>query len=87
MDWCHLEGIDRVMVSYRVWRQCCRDLRHLRKNNHDPLHKRILKEDVQIEFDELVDAILSLTPKEHTQLLHSVKSDRLYQLLCLYQGI
>jgi hypothetical protein len=87
MDWCHLEGIERVMVSYRVWRQCCRDLRYLRKVKYDPLHKRILKEDVQIEFDELVDAILSLTHKEYAQLLQTVKSDRLYHLLYLYQGI
>lgn len=86
MFWCNLEGIERVMVSYRVWRQCCRDLRHLRKTNNDPLHKRILKEDVQIEMDELVDAILSLTPNEHSQLLQSVKSDRLYHLLCLYKN-
>jgi hypothetical protein len=84
MEWCNLEGIHRVRVSYRVWRQCCRDLRHNRKNK-DSLYKRILKEDVQIEFDELVDAIFSLSAKEYVQLLETVKSDRLYQLLSLYK--
>jgi hypothetical protein len=84
MEWCNLEGIQRVRVSYRVWRQCCRELRHNRKNK-DSLYKRILKEDVQIEFDELVDAILSLSAKEYAQLLETVKSDRLYQLLSLYK--
>jgi len=88
MEWCHLEGVERVMVSYKVWRQCCRELRHERKNKNDPLYKkqkRFLKEDIQIELDELIDAILSLTPKEHEQLLESVKSDKLYRLLYLYR--
>jgi hypothetical protein len=82
--WCHLEGIERVLVSYRIWRQCCRELRHARKNKQS-LHKRILKEDVQTEFDELIDSILSLTEKEHNQLLQTVKSDRLYYFLSVYK--
>jgi hypothetical protein len=85
MYWCNLEGVERVMVSYRVWRQCCRDLRRERKSNKDPLYKRILKEDVQIEFDELIDSILSLNEKEYHQLLQSVKSDRLYHLLVTHK--
>jgi hypothetical protein len=83
MDWCYLEGVERVMVSYRVWRQCCRELRHARKTK-DSLHKRILKEDVEMELDELIDSILSLSQKEHAHLLQTVKSDRLYQLLSTY---
>ena len=89
MEWCHLEGTERVLVSYRVWRQCCRDLRHERKYKTSPLHKqqkRFLKEDVQIELDELIDSILSLTPKEHDQMLKTVKRDKLYRLLCLYKN-
>ena len=83
MDWCHLEGVERVLVSYRVWRQCCRDLRHVRKQKDlYKKHKRFLKEEVQMELDELTDSILSLTAKEHDHLLNTVKSDRLYQLLC-----
>jgi hypothetical protein len=84
MEWVHLEGIQRVEVSYRVWRQCCRDLRSARKDPVLRKHKRFLKEEVQMEYDELVDSILSLTVKEHSQLLQSVKHDRLYQLLVLY---
>ncbi len=83
--WCQLEGIERVMVAYRVWRQCKRELRHVRKNHPTDLHKRILKEDVQIELDELMDSIFSLSDKEHLQLLKTVKSDKLYRLLVLYK--
>jgi hypothetical protein len=89
MEWCHLEGTERVLVSYRVWRQCCRDLRELKKKEKfDPLekqHKRFLKEDVQIELDELIDSILSLTPKENDHLLKTVKKDKLYRLISLYK--
>jgi len=84
MEWVHLEGICRVEVSYRVWRQCCKDLRRARKDPFLKPHKRFLKEEVQMEYDELVDSILSLTAKEHELLLQSVKKDRLYQLLALY---
>ena len=83
--WCQLEGIERVMVAYRVWRDCKRDLRHARKNQLTDLHKRILKEDVQIEFEELTDSILSLSDKEHLQLLKTVKNDKLYRLMVLYK--
>jgi hypothetical protein len=89
MEWCHLEGTERVIVSYRVWRQCCRDLRDERKYKTNPLHKqqkRFLKEDVQIELDELIDSILSLTPKEHEHMLKTVKKDKLYRLLYLYKN-
>ena len=88
MEWCHLEGTERVLVSYRVWRQCCRDLRHERKYKSSPLHKqqkRFLKEDIQIELDELIDSILSLTPKEHEQMLKTVKKDKLNRLLYQYK--
>jgi hypothetical protein len=85
MEWCNLEGTERVLVSYRVWRQCCRDLREVKKKK-DPLkQKRFLKEDVQMELDELIDSILSLTPKEHEQMLKTVKSDKLYRLLYQYK--
>jgi len=85
MEWVHLEGIQRVEVSYRVWRQCVKDLRLARKDTTLRKHKRFLKEEVTLEYDELIDSILSLTAKEHHQLLLSVKKDRLYQLLVLYQ--
>jgi len=89
MDWCHLEGVERVMAAYREWRQYSRELRRCKKDgliSKDLLkrHKRILKEDVQIELDELIDSILSLTPKEHQHLLNTVKSDKLYRLLSRY---
>ncbi len=85
MEWVQLEGIQRVKVSYRVWRQCYRDLRLARKDPILKPHKRFLKEEVQMEYDELIDSILDLTVKEHRLLLQSVKSDRLYQLLLLYK--
>jgi hypothetical protein len=89
MDWCHLEGVERVMAAYREWRQYSRELRRCKKDgliSKDLLktHKRFLKEDVQIELDELIDSILSLTPKEHQHLLNTVKSDKLYRLLSRY---
>ena len=89
MEWCHLEGTERVLVSYRVWRQCCRDLCEMKKKKKiDPLdkqQKRFLKEDVQMELDELIDSIISLTSKEHEQMMKTVKSNKLYRLLCLYK--
>jgi hypothetical protein len=95
MDWCHLEGVERVMAAYREWRQYSRELRECSRDlrckkdgliSKDLLktHKRFLKEDVQIELDELIDSILSLTPKEHQHLLNTVKSDKLYRLLSRY---
>lgn len=86
MEWVDLEGIQRVKVSYRVWKQCCRDLRHARKDPILKKHKRFLKEDVQIEFDELVDSILCLTAKEHATMMETVKSDLLYKLLYTYKN-
>jgi len=85
MEWVHLEGIQRVEVAYRVWRQCYRDLRRARKDPTLKPHKRFLKEEVQMEYDELVDSILDLTVKEHCEMLQTVKSDTLYQLLLLYK--
>ena len=85
MEWCHLEGIERVNVSYRVWRQCCRDLREVKKNKDPFIKKRFLREDIQMELDELIDSIISLTPKEHDQMLKTVKNHKLYRLLCLYK--
>jgi len=83
MDWLSLEGIPRVKASYQVWKRCKRILRHTRKQPH-VLRKtlRFLKEDVQYEFEELVDAILSLNRREFTQLLNELKPGRLYDLAC-----
>jgi hypothetical protein len=82
MEWVYLEGIQRVMVSYKVWRQTRRTLRTTRK---DPTVSRqsikFLKEDVEYEYDELIDAILSLQSSELNEMLRTVKSDRLYQLI------
>jgi len=86
MDWVYLEGIQRVKVSYKVWRQTYRTFRHAKK---DPaVSKRsvkYLKEDVQYELDELIDAILCLQAREVDELLKTVKSDRLYQLIQTYK--
>jgi hypothetical protein len=83
MDWLSLEGIPRVKASYQVWKRCRRLLRHAR---HQPqvLKKtlRFLKEDVENEYDELVDAILSLNAKEFRQLLVEIKPGRLYDIAC-----
>jgi len=82
MDWLSLEGIPRVKASYQVWKQSRRILRHTRKQpNVLRQTVRFLKEDVQNEHDELVDAILSLNRNEFIQLLISVKSGRLYALM------
>jgi hypothetical protein len=86
MEWVYLEGIQRVKVSYKVWRQSCRTLRHAK---NDPSFSRrsvkYLKEDVQNELDELIDAILCLRPRELDELLQTVTSDRLYQLIQTYK--
>lgn len=82
MEWVYLEGINRVNVSYKVWRQTRRSLRTAKK---DPAVSRqsikFLKEDVEYEYDELIDAILSLQSSELNDMLRTVKSDRLYQLI------
>jgi hypothetical protein len=82
MDWLSLEGIPRVKASYRVWKKCKRTLRHTRKQPHVLRQTvRFLKEDVQNEYDELVDAILSLNQDEFNRLSHSLKPGRLYNLM------
>jgi len=82
MEWVYLEGIQRVNVSYKVWRQTCRALRRAKKDPAVPKQtKKFLKEDVQNELDELIDAILSLQSSELNEMLRTVKSDRLYQLI------
>lgn len=86
MEWVYLEGIQRVNVSYKVWRQTRRALRHAKK---DPATSKrsikYLKEDVQYELDELIDAILCLRSKELDELLQNLKSERLYQLIQTYK--
>ena len=82
MDWLSLEGIPRVRFSYKVWKRCRKLLRHTRKQPHVLRQTiRFLKEDVQNEYDELVDAILSLNQADFSQLLMTVKSGRLYALM------
>lgn len=82
MDWLSLEGVPRVKASYQVWKRCRRLLRHTRKQPNVLRQTiRFLKEDVQNEYDELVDAILSLNCNEFRQLLVSVKSGRLYGIM------
>ena len=81
MEWVYLEGINRVNVSYKVWRQTRRALRTARKENASKQSIKFLKEDVENEYDELIDAILSLQPSELNDMLRTVKSDRLYQLI------
>jgi hypothetical protein len=81
MDWLSLEGIPRVNACYRVWKRRRRDLK---QKNIPRQSRKYLKEDVRYEFDELIDAILCLHPREYTQLLSQVKSNKLYQLLRLY---
>jgi len=80
MDWLSLEGIPRVKASYQVWKRCKRVLRHTRKQPVLKKTLRFLKEDVENEYDELVDAILSLNAKEFRQLLLELKPGRLYDL-------
>lgn len=86
MDWLSLEGIPRVKASYQVWKRCRHVLRYTRKQPHVRKTIRFLKEDVQNEHDELVDAILSLNSNEFRQLLDELKPGRLYDLLCLYKN-
>ena len=81
MEWVYLEGIHRVMVSYKVWRQTRRELRQAKRANSSKQTLKFLKEDVVYEYDELIDAILSLRPTELNEMLRTVKSDRLYQLI------
>lgn len=86
MEWVYLEGIQRVTVSYKVWRQTCRTLRQAKKDPSIPKRSvKYLKEDVQNELDELIDAILSLRASELDELLKTVKSDRLYHLIHTYK--
>lgn len=81
MEWVYLEGINRVNVSYKVWRQTRRTLRTAKKENASKQSLKFLKEDVEYEYDELIDAILSLQSSELNDMLRTVKSDRLYQLI------
>jgi hypothetical protein len=81
MEWVYLEGIQRVMVSYKVWRQTRRALRTAKHENASKQSMKFLKEDVAYEYDELIDAILSLQSTELNEMLRTVKSDRLYQLI------
>ena len=85
MDWLSLEGIQRVKVSYKVWKHSVRTLRHAK---HHASRKTIhyLKEDVQNEYDELVDAILSLTHNEFLELQRSIRHNRLYDLMCTLES-
>ena len=83
MDWLSLEGVPRVKASYQVWKRCRRVLRHTRKQPHVLRQTvRFLKEDVQNEYEELVDAILSLNRNEFRQLLTELKPGRLYDIAC-----
>jgi len=86
MEWVYLEGIRRVKVSYKVWRHTCRTLRRAKKNHVSKQTRKFLKEDIQNELDELIDAILSLTPSETNEMLLSVKSDRLFHLIQTYKN-
>ncbi len=81
MDWLSLEGIPRVKACYSVWKRCCRELKQKKIPRQS---RKYLKEDMRYEFDELIDAILCLQPKEYQELLSTVKSDLLYQLLKTY---
>jgi hypothetical protein len=85
MDWVSLEGIQRVKVSYQVWKDCCRDLRDARKDpTTSKKTKKFLKEDLQNEFDELVDSILSLNLQEYNTMVQDIKSDLLRNIILTY---
>ena len=86
MEWVYLEGIHRVNVSYKVWRQTSKSLRKAKKECAPKQTIKFLKEDVQYEFDEFVDSILSLNSKELREMLDTVKSDRLFHLIQLYKN-
>ena len=82
MDWLSLEGIPRVKASYQVWKRTKRLLRHTRNQPHVLRQTvRFLKEDVQNEYDELVDAILSLSRDEFRRLWRDLKPGRLSRLM------
>lgn len=80
MDWPSLEGIPRVLACYREWKR----YKRLRKHTTDKKLRKYLKQDIHLEFDELVDAILCLQPRECTELRAKVRSDFLYHLLLCY---
>jgi hypothetical protein len=80
MDWLHLEGTDRVIACYREWKR----YKKLKTHAPDRRTRKFLKEDMRYEFDELVDAILCLTPRECSQLRAKVHSEFLYDLLLCY---
>jgi len=83
MDWLSLEGVPRVKASYQVWKRCRKVLRHTRKQPNVLRQTiRFLKEDVQNEYEELVDAILSLNRSEFRQLFLEIKPGRLYDIAC-----
>ena len=86
MEWVYLEGIQRVNVSYKVWRQTSRSLRKAKKEHAPKQSIKFLKEDVQYEFDELVDSILCLNSNELREMLDTVKSDRLFHLIQFYKN-
>jgi len=86
MEWVYLEGIQRVNVSYKVWRHTCRSLRRAKKDHVPKQTRKFLKEDRQNELDELIDAILCLNPNELHEMLLSVKSDRLFHLIQTYKN-
>jgi hypothetical protein len=86
MEWVYLEGIQRVKISYKVWRQTSRSLRKAKKERAPKQTIKFLKEDVQYEFDEFVDSILSLNSKELREMLDTVKSDRLFHLIQHYKN-
>jgi hypothetical protein len=84
MEWVYLEGTKRVLVAYREWKYCCRLLRHARKTQAPRHIRRFLKEDTLCEYDELIDAILCLTPKQSDYLLNTVHSSLLYDIVLLF---
>ena len=87
MDWLSPEGIPRVIASYRVWKRTKRLLRHTRNQPHVLRQTvRFLKEDVQNEYDELVDAILSLSRDEFRRLWTDLKPGRLSRLMCTLEN-
>jgi hypothetical protein len=86
MEWVYLEGIQRVNVSYKVWRQTAKSLRKAKKECAPKQTIKFLKEDVQYEFDELVDSILCLNSNELREMLQTVKRERLFNLIQLYKN-
>ena len=84
MDWPTLEGVPRVIACYREWKRYKRLRKHLKRQGEDRRTRKFLKEDMLYEFDELVDAILCLNPRECADLRSKVRSDLLYHLLLTY---